>query len=47
MSREKRRRRFRIVRRKFGAAVLPYLAPTLLRQLSRSWKVNLIGEENL
>ena len=46
MTREDRRRRFRIARRKLGAVVLPHLAPTLLRGLSRSWKLSLHGEEH-
>lgn len=37
----------RIVRRKIGGAVLPVLAPTVLRTLTRSWKVERAGEEQL
>lgn len=47
MTREDRRRRFRIARRKLGAAVLPFVSPTLLRALSRSWKLELHGTEHL
>ena len=36
----------RIVRRKIGAAILPIVAPTVLRLLSSSWKVERIGAEN-
>ena len=36
----------RIARRKLGALVLPYLAPRTLSLLSRSWKLESIGEEN-
>ena len=36
----------RIARRRFGAAVLPILAPPTLRALSRSWKVETIGAEH-
>jgi lysophospholipid acyltransferase (LPLAT)-like uncharacterized protein len=47
MTREDRRRRFRIARRRLGAAVLPHIAPALVRRLSKSWKLDLIGAENL
>ena len=47
MSREDRRRRFRIARRKLGAAILPHVAPLLVRQLSRSWRLERIGVEHL
>ncbi len=46
MSRADRRRRMRIVRRKIGAAVLPVLAPGVIRLLSRTWKVEELGVEN-
>jgi len=47
MSREDRRRRFRIARRKVGAAILPHVSPTFLRILSASWRLERIGVENL
>lgn len=47
MTRADRRRRFRIVRRKFGAVILPHVAPLLLRRLSKSWKLDRLGTENL
>ena len=46
MSRADRRRRMRIIRRKIGGAILPYVAPTILRVLSRTWKVERLGVEN-
>lgn len=46
MSRQDRRRRMRIVRRKIGAFLLPLLAPPLLRVLSGSWKIERLGEEH-
>ena len=46
MGREDRRRRFRIARRKVGGALLPILAPTILRTLSSSWKIERLGFEH-
>jgi hypothetical protein len=41
------RRRYRILRRKIGGAILPILAPPLLKALSRTWRLETVGEENL
>ncbi len=38
------RRRYRIARRSLGAAVLPIVAPSVLRALARTWSVRLEGE---
>jgi lysophospholipid acyltransferase (LPLAT)-like uncharacterized protein len=46
MSHEERRKSMRIMRRKLGAAVLPYLAPRFLSLLAKSWKVEQLGREN-
>ena len=46
MSLEDRRRRMRIARRNFGAAILPIFAPTTLRALSGSWRVEKLGQEH-
>ena len=45
MGRAERRRRWRIFRRRIGNAVLPWIAPTLVRFLARSWRVERIGVE--
>ena len=45
--RERRgRKRWRILRRRVGAFVLPIVAPTTLRLLARTWKVEVLGQEN-
>ena len=41
-----RRRRLRIARRKVGAALLPMLAPSTLRLVSRTWRVQILGREH-
>jgi lysophospholipid acyltransferase (LPLAT)-like uncharacterized protein len=41
------RRRWKQWRRRIGAALLPSVAPPVLRLLSRSWKLHLEGEERL
>ena len=46
MGRAERRRRMRQVRRKIGSFLLPLLAPTILRLLARSWKLEIRGGEN-
>ncbi len=46
MARADRRRRMRILRRKVGGALLPHLAPGIVRALSRSWKVERLGVEH-
>jgi lysophospholipid acyltransferase (LPLAT)-like uncharacterized protein len=46
MGRAERRRQWRIVRRKFGAFMLPRVAPPALRSLARSWKLEVLGREN-
>jgi len=46
MASARRRKWFRIVRRNIGRAILPVLAPTVLRALTRSWKVERFGVEN-
>ena len=40
------RRRFRIARRKVGSVLLPIFAPSLLRALARTWKVDVLGLEH-
>jgi lysophospholipid acyltransferase (LPLAT)-like uncharacterized protein len=42
-----RRRRIRILRRKIGGVLLPLFAPSVLKVLSRTWKVETVGEPNL
>lgn len=46
MGSAERRRWIRRTRRKLGAFLLPRLAPTILRQLSSSWQVTVLGREH-
>jgi lysophospholipid acyltransferase (LPLAT)-like uncharacterized protein len=46
MGRAERRRRMRQMRRKLGSWLIPLLMPTVLRALSRSWKLEVQGREN-
>lgn len=46
MGRAERRRLVRRVRRKLGAVLLRLFAPTLLRVLARSWKIEIVGREH-
>jgi len=46
MAKADRRRRMRQVRRKIAAYLLPRVAPPLLRALSRSWRIEVLGQEN-
>jgi lysophospholipid acyltransferase (LPLAT)-like uncharacterized protein len=46
MTRANRRRRIRRLRRRLAAALLPHVAPPLLRFLSRSWKVEIVGQDH-
>ena len=46
MGRAERRRRMRIVRRKFGALVLPVVAPPTVSVLARSWRYDRLGSEH-
>jgi len=46
MARADRRRRVRRLRRRLGAYLLPRVGPPLLRALSRSWKVDVLGQEH-
>jgi lysophospholipid acyltransferase (LPLAT)-like uncharacterized protein len=41
------RRRYRILRREMGGRLLRLAAPTVLRALARSWRVERLGWENL
>jgi len=41
------RRRYRIIRRRLGAWLLPRLGPPLLRRLARSWRTQSVGREHL
>jgi lysophospholipid acyltransferase (LPLAT)-like uncharacterized protein len=44
---ERSRRRFRILRRRIGGVFLPPLAPLVLQGLSKTWKVETVGQEHL
>lgn len=41
------KKHLRIARRRLGAAILPRLGPPAVRQLARTWRVEVLGEEHL